>query len=56
MNAEGLILAILSELPEHQIRGKTRLQKLAYFVADAGAADVGFYLHNYGPLACTRFR
>ena len=31
MEAEALVLALLNALPDHEVRGRKRLQKLAYF-------------------------
>jgi uncharacterized protein YwgA len=50
MNAETFVLALLAVLPDKLIRGRKRLQKLAYLALNKGApADVKFSLHDYGP-------
>jgi len=52
MNAENLILAILGALPNHEVRGKKRLQKLAFFVVQTGIpSNVKFFLHDFGPFS-----
>jgi uncharacterized protein YwgA len=52
MTADELILAVLAGLPKHEIRGKKRLQKLAFFVKQAGVeCDASFRLWDYGPFS-----
>jgi uncharacterized protein YwgA len=52
MNAEDLVIAVLRALPTHEVRGRKRLQKLAFFAAQTGAeADVRFFLHDFGPFS-----
>jgi uncharacterized protein YwgA len=52
MNAEDLVIAVLGALPSHEVRGKKRLQKLAFFATQTGAeADVRFFLHDFGPFS-----
>lgn len=50
MDASELILAILRDVPAREVRGKKRLQKLAYLLKEAGVTtDAEFFLHDYGP-------
>jgi uncharacterized protein len=50
MDAETLVLAVLHALPGHEVRGRKRLQKLAFFAIQSGAkADARFFLHDFGP-------
>src|SRR5262245_16008582 len=52
MNAEKLVLAVLQAVPENEVQGRKRLQKLSFFAVEAGApADVRFFLHDYGPFS-----
>ncbi len=52
MDAEALVLALLDALPKHEILGKKRLQKLAFFATESGLpTDVSFFLHDYGPFS-----
>ena len=52
MNAEDLVIAVLGALPAHEVRGRKRLQKLAFFASQTGAeADVRFFLHDFGPFS-----
>jgi uncharacterized protein len=52
MDAETLILAVLDAIPNNQIQGKKRLQKLSYFALQKGAAaNVRFFLHDFGPFS-----
>jgi uncharacterized protein YwgA len=52
MDAESLVLAVLKAVPKREVRGKKRLQKLAYFAVQAGTpADVRFFLHDFGPFS-----
>jgi uncharacterized protein len=52
MNAEELVLAILAALPNKEVHGKKRLQKLAFLAKEAGApTDAHFFLHDYGPFS-----
>ncbi len=37
MHAEDAVLAIITALPDRRIKGKKRLQKLAFFLKSAGA-------------------
>jgi uncharacterized protein YwgA len=50
MDAEGLVLAVLGAIPGHEVGGKKRLQKLAFFAVQTGAkSNVKFFLHDFGP-------
>ena len=50
MNAETLVLAVLDALPGREVRGRKRLQKLAFFAIQSGTkADAHFSLHDFGP-------
>jgi uncharacterized protein YwgA len=52
MDAETLILAVLDAVPNHEIQGKKRLQKMSYFALQTGAeANVRFFLHDFGPFS-----
>jgi uncharacterized protein YwgA len=52
MDAETLVLSLLETSPDKEIRGKKRLQKLAYFATNLGArAAVQFSLHDFGPFS-----
>ena len=52
MDAESLVLAILDALPTHEVHGKKRIQKLAFFAVQAGTpSDVRFFLHDFGPFS-----
>lgn len=52
MDAETLILAILDALPNGEIQGRKRLQKMSYFAQQMGAdAGVRFFLHDFGPFS-----
>jgi len=52
MDAEGLVLAVLDAMPDREVRGKKRLQKLAFFAVQAGAPSTArFSLHNFGPFS-----
>lgn len=50
MKTDQFILALLGALPERRVEGKKRLQKLVYFLNEAGAdSDASFFLKNFGP-------
>src|SRR5260370_38368322 len=52
MDAETLILAVLDAIPNKEIQGKKRLQKMSYFALQKGAkASVRFFLHDFGPFS-----
>ena len=52
MEAEALVLALLNALPDHEVRGRKRLQKLAYFAVNTGVdANAKFFLYDYGPFS-----
>lgn len=52
MDAEALVLAILAALPNREVRGKKRLQKLAFFATQTGtSASVRFSLRDFGPFS-----
>lgn len=52
MDAESLVLAILGAVPKHQVHGRKRLQKLAFFAVQTGTpSDVRFFLHDFGPFS-----
>ena len=52
MDAEALILAVLGAVPAHEVGGRKRLQKLAFFAIQAGAdCKVRFSLHDFGPFS-----
>lgn len=52
MDAEALLIAVLDTMPQHEVRGRKRLQKLAFFAVQTGtSADVRFFLHDYGPFS-----
>jgi uncharacterized protein YwgA len=52
MDAEALVLAILNSAPGHEVRGRKRLQKLAFFALETGtSAEVRFFLWDYGPFS-----
>jgi uncharacterized protein YwgA len=52
MDAETLILAVLDAIPNKQIQGRKRLQKMSYFALQKGAeANVRFFLHDFGPFS-----
>jgi uncharacterized protein len=52
MDAETLVLAVLDAVPDRQVQGRKRLQKLSYFAVRTGApADAHFFLHDYGPFS-----
>lgn len=52
MDAESLVLAVLSALPSHEVRGRKRLQKMAFFAAQTGAeSNARFFLHDFGPFS-----
>jgi uncharacterized protein YwgA len=52
MEAETLVLNLLNALPKKEVRGKKRLQKLAYLAVNSGAkADAKFFLHDFGPFS-----
>lgn len=52
MDAEALILAVLDAVPNHEIQGRKRLQKMSYFAVQTGTeANVRFFLHDFGPFS-----
>lgn len=52
MHTEDFILAVLASSPDRKIRGKKRLQKLAYFLKVAGAKyDAQFDIRDFGPFS-----
>lgn len=52
MDAEGLVLSVLGALPAREIRGRKRLQKLAFFAVQTGAeSNVRFFLYDFGPFS-----
>ena len=52
MDAESLVLAVLGAVPRHEVGGKKRLQRLAFFAVQAGAkCNVKFFLHDFGPFS-----
>ena len=52
MHAEDAVLAIITALPDRRIKGKKRLQKLAFFLKSAGAKfDARFDIRDYGPFS-----
>ncbi|WOJ90100.1 hypothetical protein RZS28_01995 [Methylocapsa polymorpha] len=52
MTAEEIIVAILRTLPAHTVRGKKRLQKLVYFLQQAGVdCAATFQIRNFGPFS-----
>jgi uncharacterized protein YwgA len=52
MDAETLVLALLDALPEREIPGKKRLQKLSYLAAESGVScKARFFLHDFGPFS-----
>lgn len=52
MEAESLVLNLLNALPKKEVRGKKRLQKLAYLAVNSGVqADARFFLHDFGPFS-----
>jgi uncharacterized protein YwgA len=52
LDAEALVLAVLGALPAHEVRGRKRLQKMAFFAVKAGAdSSVSFFLHDFGPFS-----
>jgi hypothetical protein len=52
MGPGDFILAILAALPGHQIKGKKRLQKLAFFLTQAGVrSGAEFHIRDFGPFS-----
>ncbi len=52
MHAEDFVLAIIAALPDRKIKGKKRLQKLAFLLKTAGArCDARFDIRDYGPFS-----
>jgi uncharacterized protein YwgA len=50
MDAEAFVIALLDTLPNKEIRGRKRLQKLGYITKAIGApVSAKFSLHDYGP-------
>ncbi len=52
MKPDKLIFSVLAALPKHEVRGKKRLQKLAFLMKEAGVGcDATFRLWDYGPFS-----
>jgi len=52
MDAEALVLAVLDVLPQNEVQGRKRLQKLTFFAVETGVdTDVKFFLHDFGPFS-----
>ncbi len=52
MHSEDFVLAIVAAFPDRAVRGKKRLQKLAFFLKNAGAkCDARFEIRDYGPFS-----
>jgi uncharacterized protein YwgA len=52
MHAEDFVLGIIAAFPDRKIKGKKRLQKLAFLLKTAGAkCDVHFDIRDYGPFS-----
>lgn len=52
MHPADFVLAILAALPSQKIKGKKRLQKLAFFLDQAGAkCDAAFQIRDFGPFS-----
>lgn len=52
MRPGDFVLSILAALPGNQIKGKKRLQKLAFFLTQAGAkSDAEFHIRDFGPFS-----
>ncbi|MEA2974553.1 MAG: hypothetical protein QOF19_73 [Alphaproteobacteria bacterium] len=52
MNPAELVLAIVSNLPGQAVKGKKRLQKLAFLLKEAGLrCNVRFEIRDYGPFS-----
>ncbi|QAY95101.1 hypothetical protein CWB41_04635 [Methylovirgula ligni] len=53
MDAEGLVLGVLQAVPGNVVRGRKRLQKLAYFAIKTGAAAEGvkYSIRDFGPFS-----
>lgn len=52
METSAAILAILNSLPDQQITGKKRLQKIVFLLKENGLdCDAEFELRNYGPFS-----
>src|SRR4051812_21062797 len=52
MDAETLVLAVLDAVPDKEIQGKKRLQKLSYFAVKTGThSDVRYFLYDFGPFS-----
>lgn len=50
METDRFILALLNSVPDQTVRGRKRLQKLAFLLKDSGArCDASFKLKNFGP-------
>jgi len=49
MDVDDLILITLSASEDGKIEGRTRLQKLAFFVSEIMGIDAGYEPHIYGP-------
>jgi uncharacterized protein YwgA len=52
VHSEDFVLAIIAALPDRKIKGKKRLQKLAFFLKSAGVrCDAHFGIRDYGPFS-----
>jgi uncharacterized protein YwgA len=52
MHSEDFVLAIIAALPDRRIKGKKRLQKLAFFLKASGVkCDAHFSIRDYGPFS-----
>jgi len=52
MHAEDFVFGIIAALPDRKIKGKKRLQKLAFLLKTAGAkCNVRFDIRDYGPFS-----
>jgi uncharacterized protein YwgA len=52
MHAEDFVLAIIAALPDRRIKGRKRLQKLAFLLKTSGArCDAHFNIRDYGPFS-----
>lgn len=52
MNSAELVLAIIASLPSKKVKGKKRLQKLAFLLKEAGLRySARFDIRDYGPFS-----
>jgi uncharacterized protein YwgA len=52
VHSEDFVLAIVAAHPDRAIKGKKRLQKIAFFLKNAGArCDARFEIWDYGPFS-----